>query len=145
MPPKPASLIERLLSLRWIDSITGCWLPKIVSNKNDYFRITYEKKKQLIHRLSAIAFLGLNKHSSLQANHERHCPYKACYNPEHIYIGTAKENSQDYSESKTHCKNGHILDFENTYITILRHGSRKGQRIKNCRECGKLNSRRRRK
>lgn len=138
MPAKPASLENRLLSWRKIDPSTGCWLP-YVYNPKEHFRITYKSKKQLIHRLSAFVFLGLTEDSVMQVNHKRECPNKACFNPDHIYIGTAKENSQDYSASKTHCINGHSLDT--AYITILRHGPRKGQKIINCRECGKLNAR----
>jgi hypothetical protein len=140
MPSKPASLIDRLLSWRVIDDLTGCWLPKRCYLYNEYFRITYNGKKQLIHRLSAIAYLNLDSKSKMQSNHKPNCLYKACFNPEHLYVGTAKENSQDYSNSKTHCINGHELNSINTYIIRLRHGARKGQIVKNCRECGRLNS-----
>jgi hypothetical protein len=139
---KPASLIDRLLSWRTIDEVTGCWLPIRCRSYSKYHRITYEGEKQLIHRLSAIAYLNLDVNTNMQANHKPICPYKACFNPEHIYVGTAKENSQDYSNSKTHCKNGHLLDSANMYIIKLKHGARKGQIVINCRECGKFNSQR---
>lgn len=144
MPPKPASLLDRLISHRWIDPSTGCWLSVRTPNKYEYFRITYKGAKRLIHRLSAVAFLGMDLNSKLQTNHKPLCPYKACFNPDHIYAGTAKENSKDYSNSKTHCKNGHELNEVNTYMTVLVHGPRRGNEVKNCRICGKLNSQRRR-
>lgn len=142
MPPKPASLLDRLLSWRVVNPETGCWLPRRCRSYNDYCRIGYKGEKRLIHRLSAVAYLGLELTSKLQVNHKPICPYKACFNPEHLYIGTAKDNSMDYSNSKTHCKNGHEMTDANTYIFRLRYGARKGSIIKNCRMCGMLNARR---
>jgi hypothetical protein len=136
--PKPASLLDRLMNLRFIDPITGCWLPKISTNRTKYFRITYESEKQLIHRLSARAFLGLDIYSHLQVNHKRECPYKACYNPEHLYIGTAQDNSNDYRALKLYCINNHErAKFGRT--TILVNGPRKGQKVIICRECDRVN------
>jgi len=139
---KPASLLNRLLSWRVVDEVTGCWLPVRCRNYKKYHRITYEGEKQLIHRLSAIYFLGLDPNSKMQVNHKPICPHKACFNPEHLYVGTAQDNSNDYSNSKTHCKSGHLLDKENSYVVRLRHGPRKGHFVVNCRECGRLNSQR---
>lgn len=142
MPPKPASLLDRLILHRWIDPSTGCWLSVNTPNKLEYYRISYKGEKRLIHRLSAVEFLGMDINSKEQVNHKPICPYKACFNPEHIYVGSAADNSKDYSNSKTHCKNGHELNSNNTYTTRLKHGPRKGSIVKNCKICGMLNSRR---
>src|SRR5690349_2137091 len=142
--PKPVDLKVRLMSRRIIYEPTGCWLWSIL-RKNEYGRLTYKGAKRLIHRLSAVQFLGLELESPMQVNHKPECPFKACFNPEHLYIGTAQDNSNDYHTSKTHCKNGHELNLANSYITRIRRGIHKGQAIRNCRICGKLNARRYRK
>lgn len=139
--PKPTALESRLYKWRIVDETTGCWLWSIL-RKSDYGRITFKGKKQLIHRLSAFVFLGLDESSTMQVNHKPICPNKGCFNPDHLYIGTAQDNSNDYSNSKTHCINGHELSGYNIYVKILKSGPRKGQIVKNCRECGKLNARR---
>ena len=57
-------------------------------------RINYRYER--IHRISAHYFLGMDlKNPELQANHKLTCPYKDCWNPDCLYIGTQGQNIMD--------------------------------------------------
>ena len=63
------------------------------------------------------------------------CDNKRCCNPEHLWLGTNKENQQDYIAKglrvprlKTHCHRGHEFTPENTYVTP-------GSGIRHCWAC----------
>ena len=63
------------------------------------------------------------------------CPNKHCVNPNHLAVASVKENilrgngPAAINARKTHCKNGHAFDSQNTYIR------KSGKR--SCRRCGR--------
>ena len=74
------------------------------------------------------------------------CDTPRCVNPDHLWIGTYKENSIDMarkgrapSTTKTHCKNGHAYS-EYGYKT--KKGN--GKEYSLCRECRRESDRKRR-
>ena len=66
------------------------------------------------------------------------CDNQKCVNPEHLRVGSHKENMQDAVNrkrfvhmKKTHCKNGHEFSKENTRISYRENG----KKYRTCRRC----------
>ena len=129
------SNIKVLLEKRTeIHPTSNCWLwtgSKNHPNGHGEIRITSKhgyKKKFYVHRLSAWIYYDYDLfNDERQVNHiDSLCQFKYCWNPDHIYLGTAKTNSFDaiqsgkwtpglYQTLKTHCPKGHEYTEENTY------------------------------
>jgi hypothetical protein len=102
------------------------WIFQGSLSTNGYGQIYYLGKVRRVHRVSAHLFLDF--YEEYQVNHK--CEFKTCWNPEHIYVGTAQENTQDIVRPfKIHCKYGHTLTDDNIYL------SKTG--AKNCKICAK--------
>jgi len=86
----PLALLKRI-SGRTIKTEAGCWLcfPK----HGSYARLTVNGKERSVHRLSWEIFYGPIPagrwilHKCIAAGN--------CWNPEHLYLGTAKQNVAD--------------------------------------------------
>jgi len=90
---------DRLLSHRSIDD-SGCWNWTASRDKQGYGHIanvripSTTRETFSVHRLVAHLVHGLDIHSrNTYACH--HCDNPACFNPEHIYVGTPKQNALD--------------------------------------------------
>lgn len=117
-----------------VDKNTSCYIPLISEPKrNKYIKCQLENKQTSLHRIVAFVYHGLDLQSSLLALHKLECPYKCCFNENHIYISDAKQNMRDALSlrkgqlSKTHCPYGHLFDK-----TIYRSN---GLRQRGCRTC----------
>lgn len=69
-----------------------CWLWKLSLYRDGYGQAQYEGVKLAAHRLSYLSFVG-EVPKGLLVLHT--CNVKHCVNPQHLYIGTAKQNSKD--------------------------------------------------
>lgn len=137
----------------WTDHIlpepnSGCWLWTGRYARNGYGTYGGGRSGERIsaHRLAWQEANGPVP-DGLQVLHR--CDVRGCVNVDHLFLGTAKDNTRDMmakgrahfvgglrNSRKTHCKRGHAFTTENTHIDT------NGARI--CRECANLRARIRR-
>lgn len=84
----------------------GCWEWKGELHPNGYGYTTNHEnnKREHVHRMSFRIFKG-EIPEKLYVCH--HCDNKKCINPEHLFVGTAKENMQD-AKNKGRLRNQHV-------------------------------------
>ena len=109
---------------------SGCWLWDMSLDQDGYGRAKFEEIKTPAHRISYMAFNG--DVGEMMVCHK--CDTPACVNPDHLWLGTAKDNMDDAVKKghrhKTHCRNGHKFTSENTYFKRY-----KGKISKSCKSC----------
>jgi len=116
----------------------GCWLWQGFRNYSGYGLTTYRGANTNVHRAMYQAHFGMRLETEQYVLHR--CDVRNCANPDHLFIGSAKDNNNDcaskgrhYEGSRTHCERGHEFTLENTYVA--KNGSR------NCRECQRIRMR----
>ena len=93
----------------------GCWIWQGSKHRQGYGNIAYRNKPMLAHRISWIIFKG-EIPSSIYVCHT--CDVTSCCNPDHLFLGTQKENMDDAHdkgkyENRNISKNRRIkLNFE---------------------------------
>ncbi len=122
-----------------------CVIFKGLKDKNGYGRIIINGKPIKAHRL---AYRLYHPKSGNKIRYKlicHHCDNPSCINPEHLFIGTPKDNTQDavnkgrhHSQKITHCPKGHIYDTANTY---LQPSKRSGNKTRVCRICKNIRER----
>jgi hypothetical protein len=77
-----------------VDPVTNCWVWQGAKNKKGYGHLRIEFQWFTTSRLSGHLFLGLGRTD--EGRHVLHkCSNKACWNPEHLYLGNNYDNWRD--------------------------------------------------
>ena len=85
------TLRERIERHLYYDPNTGCWL-WTRATRNGYGVLGYEKKTFYVHRESYRIFNGQLKEGLFVCHH---CDTRVCCNPDHLFLGTQKDNMVD--------------------------------------------------
>lgn len=123
---------KNFLSKIDVSNPSGCWVWTGSKVGIGYGKVNLCDKDYRAHRISYLMYLGPIPDGKLVCHS---CDNPSCVRPDHLFIGSAKENTQDMLSKKrnnngwakrTHCKSGHEFNLKNTRYT-------KKQRI--CRVC----------
>lgn len=108
----------------------GCWLATTWWDKDGYGRTS---DHLLMHRASYERHVGQIPEGMLVCHK---CDTPACVNPEHLFLGTNRDNILDmvskgrhYETKRTHCPHGHAYSGSNVRV------NNRGQRL--CITCTK--------
>lgn len=121
----------------------GHWLwTGALANGKDQGVIRLNEETYSVSRLALSIYLKLPYKGNWAACHiDSLCRFPNCWNPLHLYQGSASSNTIDsiklgthYQVNKTHCKNGHEYTLENTIIVKRSNGRIERQ----CRICAKI-------
>ena len=124
---------------------SNCWIWKAWINEHGYGRMRVKNNLVLAHRVSwEIHKTSIPK--GLCVLH--HCDVPSCVNPDHLFLGTQKDNILDMFKKGrgniigrpklSHCRKGHALDDSNIYMRF-----RNGRIDRQCKQCTKDAARRR--
>lgn len=143
---KTISMEERFHNCYIPEPSSGCWLWEKFVAPCGYGRFSPNRATSIgAHRVSYKLFKGEIPEGLLVCHR---CDIKICVNPDHLFLGTHKDNCDDMNRKgrhphskKTHCKNGHALTDDNRFITkrLAKNGKLYIGKYR-CRECARLNN-----
>lgn len=134
IPKLNGALINKFFS-GFVENKSGCaeWTASL--NDTGYGRFYIGTESYHAHRISYYINFGTDPKEKMVCHN---CDNPPCVNPKHLFLGTLQDNLRDMvnkgrhaNRKKTHCKNGHKFNKENT--ETLAGGARR------CRVCTKIN------
>ena len=121
--PSEFKIVVKLLqNSRW-EGEHLLWAGPVTGQRVKYGYVSVNRKSQPVHRVAYELFIGPIGHDengkTLCVMHR--CDIPTCINPSCLATGTLADNNADMiakgrqnNQKKTHCKNGHPFDAENT-------------------------------
>lgn len=113
-----------------------CWIWTGAKSSSGYGHLNINKKTIKAHRYSYEMFFGKIEHDKIIMHK---CDTPLCVNPEHLSVGTKKENSADmatkkraYNQKKKTCPKGHKYTKDNTYIFTSPSTGKSRRQCKSC-------------
>lgn len=129
--------ISRLKS-RCAISESGCWIWQGILTSNGYAQDQYRGKTISVHRQMYKVTRGVEIPKKPQRSVCHTCDVRPCINPDHLWLGSQKENLADsvrkgrhQETKKTECERGHPFTPENTYYAK----GREGRGARHCKAC----------
>ena len=131
--PRREELKKRIMDHSVPEPNTGCWLWTMSTDRDGYGSTKLGQKSWRANRLSYFLFKG--EMGDRLVCHK--CDTPQCVNPDHLYLGTNRDNNIDavirrrhHKVANTHCPSGHAFTPENT--TITKSGFGGWRRCKTC-------------
>lgn len=120
------SLTEKILDFiaNRVELEDGCWVPPcyIKRDKQGYIRIWYHRGTYFLHReVLRLVVLKRRIRKGYMTCHK--CLNKDCFNPNHLYEGTAVDNGED----RVVDENGRDV-LSNADVRFIREGRKRGMR-----------------
>lgn len=128
---------EKLKASIEVDAQTGCWNWTKHRNQDGYGGIWYQGKTRRAPRVAYEAFVS-SIPDGLLVLHK--CDNRACINPDHLFLGTHKENAQDRNRKQRQVQGEKHPNAKLTSETVANYktlreaasyflGQRKGTRL----------------
>lgn len=97
---RPTLGIETRLTRRRLITKSGCWIwTGAKRNKYNYGGICFNGKTTGVHRVSYELFVGSIPRGALVLHR---CDVPSCFNPDHLFLGTHKDNVMDAIKKRRH-------------------------------------------